>query len=237
LYQVYLTLSNFSTQFVSLLTCKKQLNQRYITLTYIQQNLQMEPLKRRIGKVTIFHVFSIGLSSLLNFILFIYPEDFYSTQGGFCWISASSPILRFSTFYVWAVLTFIVNLLIFLILSFKLIFIRLCKSNYFNLKLYLKNLSGKVLLYSFIFVLCWFPGTLLRFIQIFSPTFSTPYINFPHTFLINFQTFLISIVFIFCENLYDEYKCHIVFCCCCRFIKKRSRKFKSFKSSIENDDL
>ena len=69
------------------------------------------------------------------------------------------------------------------------------------------SLSGRVIVYSAVFIICWTGGTVMRTIQLFNETYYNFGLVFYHNLISRLCPFFISLAFIFEEKLYVVYKC------------------------------
>jgi hypothetical protein len=155
------------------------------------------------------HLIAWGVPMISVFILsFSNPEIFADVGPSFCWIRARFVMERFFLYYIWIFICWIFNLTMLILVTLKIFRTRYLT----NVKL-LSNISGRVALYGAIFVFCWIIGFTIRTIEIFYPNFNSSFLGSIHLFLINSISFYIAIIFIYCENVIEEYR---LFCNCNR---------------------
>jgi hypothetical protein len=148
------------------------------------------------------HFVTWGISMINLIILSLLDTEIFGDVGtGFCWISKNYYFLRFSMYYVWIFICWIFNLIVLILVTIELL-----RRKYSDVRMFSK-LSGRVALYSAVFLICWIPGFSIRVFEIFDHNIKSDlyFLGLIHLFSINTISFYIAIIFIYSENILREY--------------------------------
>lgn len=171
----------------------------------------MQDLNQYRNKIIITsHIICWGLPLISPILLILSPVDDFSYESGFCWIASKKSNLRFFLYYMWVLIVWIFNFIV-----FGLLLIQFCRIKFMKLSTK-KSLSIRVILYTAVFIFCWIIGVVTRIIQIFDNNWNIEFLKNVHAFLISSNAFFFSLAFIYCENLLEEYSID------CREILKNS---------------
>eukprot|EP01080_Neovahlkampfia_damariscottae_P006172 gene6172-10179_t len=161
--------------------------------------------KKYIFSLVLSHLISWGFPMLTVMILSGYHAKIFKDLGtGFCWIHSDFYGLRFFLFYLWIGCCWLFNLVMFILVTYKILKFRFSKIKLFT------SISVRVALYGLVFVLCWIIGFIVRTVEVFDRSFHAGFFNSIHLFLINSTCFYLALIFIYCENILKEYTicCH-----------------------------